>query len=250
MKPNQLKQAGTFTMALTLMFSLTSSIGHAAQTLKVKSQTLKAKPMRPSKGKIGTVQAIPLNNTVYMEVYKLKVHDDGDNASPGDWIVAFGAGRAADISPGGPAPKWPSNGTKNIYSGSTYFPRGLKRKILNVKPNDTIKATLGVIDCDGPALLLALGAVYTYPIFRAVESNICSFRAEEIIEVSGENDVLVGNLIIRPNQWQRGIHFARRFRMSGMDVTAYFHAGTNPHSRGGGRPIPPGDQDRPPIHRK
>lgn len=258
MKPNPLKQIGTFTMALMLMlmFSFASNIGHAAQILKVKSQTLKAKPQtlkirstRSFKGKIGTVQGTHFNSTVYVEVYKLVVHDDGDNASPGDWIVAFGAGRASDTNPGGPAPKWPRSGTKNIRSGHTYFPRELKRKILNVRPNETIRTTLGVIDCDGPNLLL-LSFHVAYPIFVGLINQVC-LSAEEAWEASGENDVLVGNTNIYSNQWQKGVHFARRFRMSGLDVTAYFHAGTNPHSRsGGGTPIKPGDQGRPPIHRK
>ena len=149
----------------------------------------------------------------------IRVHDDGDNISKGDWIVIFRTGLIRVV---GPARLWPSSGSNNVDSGSTINPN--IALVTNVLPGEDLYVHLGVIDCDKDTIPLPY---FTFDRSGIPDPNGPKYRdlnikcsGEEFGEFSGNNDRASKYFTLRPDEWRGKSTVTYQIRGDGLNFTA------------------------------
>jgi len=147
---------------------------------------------------------------VTVTLRELKVHDDCDNVSAGDWFVGFAAGTPSMARSGSlPQSVFPnSNSAVNIDTGET-LRIGRTIRLADVPRTESVVAGVGALDCDGDSIItLTLPGPWGQDtgglsLFRPVQVD-CDWEEEEF-EWSGDDDAL-GDAVVElaPGQWQHG----------------------------------------------
>ena len=135
---------------------------------------------------------------VKARVTKIRVEDDCDNVSPGEWIFRFsGRIRGREGAPADQA-RWPRGYVTTIDSGDEVMNHVLNLTIHGVRENETLVLEMHAMDCDA-----ALWGDYLVSIFSGIE-DICNGQ-EEPQELSGSHD-FPGQvtLVLTPAQWRAG----------------------------------------------
>jgi hypothetical protein len=143
-------------------------------------------------------------------LHELKVHDDCDNITAGDWVVGFIAGTQAmreRISL--PQLMFPNeHEAVDIDTGET-LPIRLSHKLTDVGPAESIVAGASAFDCDANGIFTLFiptpGSVASSGLSLFTPRRFDCSGEEEITEVSGSIDML-GDAVIEllPGQWQHG----------------------------------------------
>ncbi len=173
--------------------------------------------------------------SVEITLRRIKVHDDGDNVSPGDWKI-YMVGIKGDrryVTSNEPTSvrqslrvvQWPSRGSKNVNSGRSYSP-GLTYYLHDVKPDDWISLTILTVDCDtnGPLAIRNLSDLLPiYMVERTIRSITRTQRCsgEEIYEASGAHDRVAKTIVLPPRDWQNRRELVYRISGDGISFTAY-----------------------------
>ncbi len=133
-------------------------------------------------------------------VERVRVHDDCDNVSKGEWALYLQASaeerHGKKISGGA---QWPSNGgAVDVDTGTRFYPAMLIT-LMDVKATSDIVLNMTGVDCDENTIWFS----WDYNSFPANFSVKCP--DEDFPEASGSNDWM-GNAILNlsPQQWQKG----------------------------------------------
>lgn len=215
----------------------------------------------PSRNDRGMVRATPAPRAevspvnVAITIDKIKVIDDGDSVSPGDWFVnlvalassnenarqaveslrqparSFGD-RIANISSkkftgtkksgvNVVSKRWPATGTKNVSSGKSYNPQ-MEIFLRNIDPSsDWLVVNIMAVDCDsdGPFDLLDINNLI---LPHRLPSNVLAGNisgkcsGEEIFEVSGNPDIAHKTIELPPTEWRSGKSFSHTISGNGL----------------------------------
>ncbi len=121
---------------------------------------------------------------------KIKVHDDCDNITAGDWIMTFGSS-IKDSNNKLRSPKkanWPSSGSQDVDTGELVRLNRSSTEITHsgVRSNESIYVYVYAVDCDADGIFAAP------VIITIIPSAIYSCGGEEPSELSFSNDYLGG----------------------------------------------------------
>lgn len=135
---------------------------------------------------------------VKARVEDIRVEDDCDNVSPGEWVFRI-SGRIRGRE-GGPTDRsqWPLRAVTTVSSGERLNPMTLNVTLPGVRENESVIMQIHAMDCDA-----ALLGDHLVALFSGIE-DICNGE-EENQELSGSHDFPGEVLwVLTPAQWRAG----------------------------------------------
>ena len=154
----------------------------------------------------------PQNLEITVEVTSVRVIDDGDNLSKGDWAMWLSVGHAPPNSDrfNMQTVPWGGGGdipVRNIDTGTTINDPNL-RLTTTVPTDQSLRIAIEVIDCD------ASGLVFSRIVSPRVSANgaDCSGE-EEFWEQSGGNDYAIGMVTLSPQEWMEALRTGRQIEI-------------------------------------